>query len=65
MREQNIQECENYQDIIHTSWPKPSQRGRMPPESRAKIFMPFSALKGLHQAMEQQVAMLEQEQKAP
>lgn len=52
-----------YQDILHTNWPQPSLRGRMPLESRAKIFMPFSALKGLSQAIQQQIQEVEREEK--
>lgn len=36
-----------YDDIINMKWPVPSKRPRMDMESRAKIFLPFSALKGL------------------
>ena len=46
---------ENHDTIIYTHWPQVSQRKRMPLESRAKIFMPFSALKGLTQAIQRQV----------
>ena len=45
----------NHDAIIYTNWPQVSQRKRMPLESRAKIFMPFSALKGLTQAIQCQV----------
>ncbi len=47
--------AENHDAIIYTHWPQVSQRKRMPLESRAKIFMPFSALKGLTQAIQRQV----------
>lgn len=53
---------DHYQDILHTNWPQPSLRGRMPLETRAKIFMPFSALKGLSQAIQQQIQEVELEQ---
>lgn len=46
---------QSYQDIVDTPWPQPSLRGRMPLESRAKIFMPFSALKGLTQALHRRI----------
>lgn len=46
---------EKHQDIINTRWPQPSPRGRMPLEIRAKIFMPFSALKGLTQALHHRI----------
>lgn len=35
-------------------WPVPSKRPRMDMESRAKIFLPFSALKGLGNAIDEQ-----------
>lgn len=47
--------AKNHDAIIYTHWPQVSQRKRMPLESRAKIFMPFSALKGLTQAIQRQV----------
>ena len=47
--------AKNHDAIIYTNWPQVSQRKRMPLESRAKIFMPFSALKGLTQAIQRQV----------
>lgn len=53
---------QSYQDIVDTPWPQPSVRGRMPLESRAKIFMPFSALKGLTQAIQRQVQAQENQQ---
>lgn len=46
---------QSYQDIVDTPWPQPSLRGRMPLESRAKIFMPFSALKGLTQELQKRI----------
>jgi hypothetical protein len=52
--------AENHDAIIYTHWPQVSQRKRMPLESRAKIFMPFSALKGLTQAIQRQVQTQEQ-----
>ena len=52
--------AENHDAIIYTHWPLVSQRKRMPLESRAKIFMPFSALKGLTQAIQRQVQTQEQ-----
>ena len=50
----------NHDAIIYTHWPQVSQRKRMPLEIRAKIFMPFSALKGLTQAIQRQVQTQEQ-----
>ena len=52
--------AKNHDTIIYTHWPQVSQRKRMPLESRAKIFMPFSALKGLTQAIQRQVRSQEQ-----
>jgi len=43
----------NYDDIINTSWPLPSDKGRMSLKDRAKIFLPFAALKGYDEALEQ------------
>ena len=43
-----------YDDIINMKWPVPSKRPRMDMESRAKIFLPFSALKGLGNAIDEQ-----------
>ena len=41
-----------YDDIIHLSRPK-SNRPSMPIADRAKIFMPFAALKGYEEAIEE------------
>lgn len=57
--------AKNHDAIIYTHWPQVSQRKRMPLESRAKIFMPFSALKGLTQAIQRQVQAQENQQEAP
>ncbi len=54
--------AENHDAIIYTHWPQVSRRERMPLESRAKIFMPFSALKGLTQAIQRQVQAQENQQ---
>ena len=43
----------DYDDIINTSWPRPSQRPRMEVSQRAKIFLPFSALTGYDMALEE------------
>jgi len=42
---------EKYDDIIHLSRPK-TNRPSMPVADRAKIFMPFAALKGYDEAIE-------------
>ncbi|MCR5217904.1 hypothetical protein [Treponema sp.] len=41
-----------YDDIINTQWPQPSLREKMPLKDRAKIFMPFAALKGFEELIE-------------
>lgn len=41
-----------YQDIIHTEWPRESLRPAMPLKDRAKIFLPFAALKGYEECLE-------------
>lgn len=48
-------EQQSHEDLIHTHWPQPFQQERMPLQSRAKIFMPFSALKGLTQALHRRI----------
>ncbi|MBP3417448.1 MAG: hypothetical protein J6K76_08790 [Spirochaetaceae bacterium] len=45
----------HYDDIINTHWPQPSSRESMPLENRAKIFMPFSAVKGLGKEIQQRI----------
>ena len=48
--------CKNdkYQDILETKWP-PKQRfhPQMNLQERAKIFLPFAALKGFEEAIEE------------
>lgn len=46
---------QHYHDIINIHWPQPSTRGRMPLENRAKIFMPFSAVKGLGKEIQRRI----------
>lgn len=41
-----------YDNIINEQWPKKSDRIRMAMEERAKIFLPFAALKGHDEAIE-------------
>ncbi|MBO6176925.1 MAG: hypothetical protein J6O39_05220 [Treponema sp.] len=41
-----------YDDIINTQWPQPSLKEKMPLSDRAKIFMPFAALKGFEELIE-------------
>lgn len=40
-----------YDDIIHLERPK-SERPSMPVEDRAKIFLPFAALRGYEEVLE-------------
>ena len=40
-----------YDDIINTKWPVASSRKRMSMEDRAKIFLPFAALKGFEEVI--------------
>lgn len=35
-----------YDDILNTTWPRPTKRPRMAPEDRAAQFAPFAALTG-------------------
>lgn len=43
----------DYSDIINTEWPRPTLRPRMLLKDRAKIFLPFAALKGHTEALEE------------
>ncbi len=43
---------EKYSDIINTQWPPVSKRNQMSLNQRAKIFLPFSALKGYEESLE-------------
>ena len=40
-----------YQDIIDYQWQGSPQRIKMPLNTRAKIFMPFAALRGFEEAL--------------
>ena len=42
-----------YDDIIDIEWPMPGRPGQMTMVDRAKIFLPFAALKGYEDAIEQ------------
>lgn len=42
----------DYSDILYTNWPITDKRTKMPLSQRAKIFLPFSALKGHEEAIE-------------
>lgn len=50
-----------YQAILDMEWPRPNGRPRMAMEERAKIFMPFAALKGYEEAVDEQRRMSEEE----
>ena len=41
-----------YNDIINTQWPKETLRSRMKLDLRAKIFLPFAALTGYENSLE-------------
>lgn len=43
---------QDYQDIIETSWPRETLRPKMPLKDRAKIFLPFAALKGYEESLD-------------
>lgn len=49
-----IEKIDKYEEIINTSWPQKSNRPRMDLEQRAKIFLPFSALRGYEESLENQ-----------
>lgn len=51
----------DYQDIIQTQWPVKSLRPKMPLEERAKIFLPFAALKGYEESLDQIRKLAQQE----
>lgn len=43
---------EKYSDILNYEWTESSLPNRMPLSQRAKIFLPFSALTGFNEALE-------------
>lgn len=43
---------EDYYDIINTQWPRETLRPKMPLKDRAKIFLPFAALKGYEESLD-------------
>lgn len=55
----------NYDDIINYDWNRDSLKDRMPLSQRAKIFLPFSALTGFDEALQEtlqkELAMMEEE----
>ena len=48
----NSNKMEKYISILEKSWPKESLRPKMPLKDRAKIFLPFAALKGYEESLE-------------
>ena len=50
-----------YDDIINTPYPLNNGRVRMPMDERAKIFLPFAALKGFEEAVERSTRRYEGE----
>lgn len=47
-----IEEIEEYEDILEIEWPRETLRAKMPLKNRAKIFLPFSALRGLEESLD-------------
>ena len=43
----------NYDDIINYNWNQDSLPDRMPLSQRAKIFLPFAALTGFEEALQE------------
>lgn len=43
---------ENYMDILNMAWPRETIRPKMKLKDRAKIFLPFAALKGYEESLE-------------
>lgn len=41
-----------YGDIINEKWPRETLRSKMPLKNRAKIFLPFAALKGYEESLD-------------
>lgn len=48
----NLYSNNSYEDIIETQWPRETLREKMPLKNRAKIFLPFAALKGYEESLE-------------
>ena len=42
----------DYEDMLDIEWPKESLRAKMPLKNRAKIFLPFAALKGYEESLD-------------
>lgn len=43
---------EDYEDMLNQEWPKETLRPKMPLKDRAKIFLPFAALKGYEESLD-------------
>lgn len=51
-----------YQDILYENWPKQNCfHPKMSLQERAKIFLPFAALKGHEESLEKRAKIKEQE----
>ena len=42
----------DYEDMLDIEWPKEYLRAKMPWKDRAKIFLPFAALKGYEESLD-------------
>lgn len=51
----------NYDDIIYHEWLGSPKHPRMPLASRAKIFMPFAALRGFEELIEKKKKEVEKD----
>ena len=47
------QDARSYDDILDYNWTRDSLPNRMPLSQRAKIFLPFAALTGFNEALDQ------------
>ncbi len=50
---ENNDSCEKYADIVDYEWNEDSLKNRMPLSQRAKIFLPFAALSGYDEALQE------------
>lgn len=48
----NSKAMKKYADMLEISWPKETLRPKMPLKDRAKIFLPFAALKGYEESLD-------------
>lgn len=58
-----MEKIEKYSDIINKTWNGSSFHARMPLNERAKIFLPFAALKGFEEAIEERRLRVESTEK--